>query len=141
MGLVNTVAELERQAEVIVGRVSGAPNWVLRLFVNNITPTINSVPADFVQASFTGYVPRTLTPATWQPPALMGDRAQVEYGSVPLEWTLTAGPQVVYGYYVTNTLDGTLRWAERFDTPRSLNVNDRLELDVVYYARNDPSPP
>lgn len=88
---------------------------VVRLFVNNLTPTPANVRADFAEAGFTGYAPRTLVSAPIGKIKVRDGLYQIGWG--PFTWTNTgATTQVIYGFYVTG--GATSLWvSKRFDSP------------------------
>lgn len=86
---------------------------VLRLFVNDATPSGATAPGSLVEASGRGYAAITLDPDLWYSVAGRGVAAFYPEQT----WTFTAGAAMtVYGYYVTNAA-GSLRWARRFEQP------------------------
>lgn len=96
--------------------------WYLVLYSNNFTPTQASVIADFTEATFTGYSAVELNRATWQAPALVGNKSQIQYGTTPITWTATAGFQTIYGYVIFEGVSNKLLIAEKFATAVDLNL-------------------
>lgn len=96
--------------------------WYLILYSNNFVPLETSVLADFTQATFTGYSPVELTRATWQAPVMVGNKALIQYDTVPQTWTATAGFQTIYGYVIFQGVTNTGIIAERFATPVDLTL-------------------
>ena len=86
-------------------------NQVLRLFSNNKTPAETDTAASYTELSGNGYVPKTLTGASWT--ITEGDPTVAAYAQQEFAFTGAAGD--VYGYYVTGATSGLLLWAERFD--------------------------
>jgi hypothetical protein len=84
---------------------------IVRLFTNDVTPTEDSVRADFVEAVAPGVGP--IPADRWTPAAL---RAGIAFAVVdPLIWEYVGagdGP-LVRGYFVTAGADGPLLWAWR----------------------------
>jgi len=80
------------------------------LYINDLTPTLDSVLSDFVEASYPSYGPQIVQ--QWTDAVLVGGVAAT-YGD-PLLWTVgsVVVPQTVYGYYVTGGPTGPLLWAE-----------------------------
>jgi len=85
------------------------PDVVLRLYTNDYTPIETSVVGSFTDATGAGYAPVTMTPATW---TISGDPTEAIYSEIELAFT--AAEPTIYGYFLTNTADNTLLWAERF---------------------------
>jgi outer membrane lipoprotein SlyB len=82
---------------------------VMRLFTNNITPTNANVIGDFTEATFAGYSSQTL--GAWSAPSVTAHVGKVS--GAALTFTITAGSQTVYGYYVTDAGNTKLYFAER----------------------------
>lgn len=94
-------------------RPAGGNNLTLRLFVNDVVPGQSGIA--YTEAAGGGYAARTLTCGLWVVnPA--NDPSDAVYPSQTFLFTgpLSTNP-TIYGYYVTNA-DGTVIYAERFDT-------------------------
>lgn len=84
----------------------------LKLYTNDHTPGDNDSVLDYTEMSGQGYVSKELAPAGWTFQALSLVAEATHTAQV---WPFTAGgPTPIYGYYVVGTVDGLLRWAERF---------------------------
>lgn len=106
----------------------GTPeNLTLKLYKNNYTPVAGSVAGDFTVADFTNYVNKTLTIATWGAATTVSNKGSATYGSAQT-WTCGATGNTVYGYYIIGASSGTLYWAEKFDTARTLANGDTLNI-------------
>jgi len=94
----------------------------IRLFSNDIVPSVNSVVGDFTECNFTGYSAVDtigLAATSWQ-----SQGAAVCFTDPQAAFN-TASPytvgQTVYGYYYTaGTTPDYLIGAERFTTPKSM---------------------
>lgn len=89
------------------------PALTMRLYGNDKTPADSDVAANYTEISGGGYSSKPLTFANWTITA--GTPSQAVYA--PQTWIFTgpvAGPNTIYGYYVTRNSDGNLMWAERF---------------------------
>jgi len=85
-------------------------NADLRLFKNNHTPSPTDTLADFVEADFDGYAPKTLT--SWAPPYINGSgKAEIDEINRTFTQTGVGTTCDVYGYYVTKG-GLVLLWAE-----------------------------
>lgn len=123
---------LQQANDVFLGR-SGGGNLILRPFINNITPTNDSVMADFVFPSMTGIYDITLDPGEWT----VGVSAGVytaEYPNPTLIFDSYAGPEeTVYGFVVVDTDHGIALWAQllasEFEIPLA---GDTLTLALLY---------
>jgi len=83
---------------------------VLRLYENNITPSESDTEATFTEATFPGYAAKTLTGANWT--VVEGDPSEASH---PLQEFVASGAgNSPYGYYVTESVSGKLKWSERF---------------------------
>lgn len=95
-----------------------AANYTLHLFKNNATDGITGADlddltqADFTEADFTGYTSKALTGGSWTTTA--ADPSTGTYALQAFTSSADQTPQDVYGYYVTLTSDGALRWFEVF---------------------------
>jgi hypothetical protein len=88
-------------------------NSVLRLYSNDVTPSETSSSASFTEVTGGGYAAKTLTAANWTITA--GDPSFGIYAQQEFTFTgVTGGSGEIYGYYVTDASDGSLKWAERF---------------------------
>jgi hypothetical protein len=87
-------------------------NYVVRLYVNDVTPDPTTKLANFVEASFAGYLAVPGNVVHWSPVFFAGDIAQCN--ALPIAFT-NASPfdQVVYGVFVTNPFGTRLYYAER----------------------------
>lgn len=99
-------------------------NMVLRLYTNNHVPSASDVASDYTEMSGLGYSSKTLTAGSW---VLNG----VEATYATQTFTFTAGtPISVYGYYVTNTSDGKVAFAENF-TDGPFSASENLSINVT----------
>ena len=93
----------------------------MHLFKNSLTLNGTEVLGSFTEATFTGYAVVTLS--GFAAAAISGTQAY-STGSVAT-FTLTAGSQNIYGYYVTDAADSKLYWAENDpNAPIALNTTD-----------------
>lgn len=105
------------------------PNWSVRLFQNDITPTAATTLADLVEATFGGYAEITLSSTGWSAPVVVGDVAQTDHTPAP-QWTATGvSAQFVYGWYIYDSSQGELIFIERFSAPRNMVAGAQLTLD------------
>jgi len=84
--------------------------YTLHLFVNNYTPLVTSVTANFTEPSGSWYSPIALV--SWGTAFVNGSN-QGEIDEVIRQWTAggTVVSESVYGYFVTDS-GGLLVWAE-----------------------------
>lgn len=93
----------------------------VNLYQNDMAPTPNSVLADFDVATYDGYAAEAITPTTW--PIFNEGTAQVVAVGPGIVFSPTGSvtPNVIYGYYVTDSTGTRLLWAERFAEPKVMN--------------------
>lgn len=103
-----------------------APDLVMTLWTNDITPDPATVFADLVRASFTGFFEVTMTRGVWTAPVAGTDYAVSSWGTVPTEWTAGVAVPAIYGWAAYNPGPLRLCIVERFDTPRALNAGDKI---------------
>lgn len=93
---------------------TAAHTLFLKLFQNNYTPVATTDVGDFTEASFSGYVTKTLSNPVTQAALDANNRAVTLYDLVT--WTKSgATGNSIYGYYVLDN-GGGLVWCERFVT-------------------------
>jgi hypothetical protein len=93
--------------DLIAGATFGALR--VRLFSNNYTPDNAMVIGSFTECTFAGYA--AVAPAGWTVPVVAAHLATSQAN--PVTFTITAGTQNVYGYYVTNVAGTVVYFAER----------------------------
>jgi len=108
-------------------------NMTLKLYKTDVTPAEGDTAGSYTEADFTGYSAATLTRSvsgsTWATPSTASGTTSSEYNSgTPQTWTNTGASQTVYGYFVIDAIAGTLLWAEKFATARTLATNDTLDV-------------
>lgn len=83
-----------------------------RLFVNNFTPSVSSVTADFTECTIPSYVAVALVPSSWSGSS-SGGLGQFAYPQLTWNFSAYAGPvQTLYGYYVTESVASKTLWAD-----------------------------
>jgi hypothetical protein len=98
---------LELIAAISVGTVPAGFN--MHLYTNNLTPTTSTVLADFTEATFTGYTSVAVSVVTG--PLVFGHYASVIFS--PAGFTISAGTQNIYGWYLTDDTDTILIASQR----------------------------
>ncbi|QDU75105.1 hypothetical protein Pan97_21270 [Bremerella volcania] len=112
------------------------PSLQLRLYANDYTPVDASTAGSFTEASFTGYVSKTLARDGWGSVTTNGDgKAEVEFAT-PQTFNSTSS-ETIYGYYVTENDSNTVVWAERFASARSLTNGDSLSITPKLTLANE----
>jgi hypothetical protein len=103
----------------------------LRLFTNAITPSKDSVFADFAEPTFTGYAP--VTPLTWSAVGNAGTDGLYNDTEVNITCTATPTPaETVEGYFLCAAGGGAFLFGERFEDPVGIAaIGDQLSLQIV----------
>jgi hypothetical protein len=107
----------------------------VRLYVNNVLPTRDTVAADFEEpGADTGYQPIHFLKAMWR---LEVAGPAIRAIASPFRFTFTSGTAHIQGVYVLDA-DGDLMWSERFTDPQGqyvpfdvLRAGDALEIKVM----------
>lgn len=86
-----------------------ANNTLLRLFVNNFTPSSSTTLSNITECTSTGYSPITLANSSWTI-GIVGGYGQASYAQQTFNLTSST---ISYGYYITTT-GGALMWVEAF---------------------------
>jgi hypothetical protein len=105
--------------EMIVNKTA-AQNLVLKLYSNNITPAEGDTAATYTEATFAGYVAKTLTGATWNAAAA----GSIAYSAAQtFTRSSTGANETIYGYFVIQTTSTVLLYSER-DGAAPFNVTN-----------------
>ncbi len=119
----------EQQILSILLAGTATENLTLKLYVNNITPSITDVAGTYTEMSTQGYAALTLTRGgTW---SVAGTNPAVAtYAQQTFNFNGTGGTTQVYGYFVVGATSTTLYWAERFsDGPYPISFNgDQIKI-------------
>lgn len=83
---------------------------ILRLYSSDTTPAETDTDATYTETSGGGYAEVALTAASWS--VTPGNPTTASYPEVTFTFTGAAGN--VYGYYIVQSVSGSLMWAERF---------------------------
>lgn len=121
--LIPNAAEVRMLGNIV--NKTASEDLILRLYSNNITPAETDTAATYTEVTGSGYAAKTLTGATWV--VTSGAPSDATY---PLQtWTFT-GAATVYGYFLTETTSGIIKWAERA-TSAPINIvtnGSKIEL-------------
>lgn len=128
--LVPNVGEVELLKNILY---EAPGDRILKLYKTDVTPSESDTAGSYTVADFTGYADATLTATqsatTWAVPTTSSGTTFSEYGGgTPLSWTNSGASQTIYGYFVVEASGGTLCWAEKFATARTLATDDVLNL-------------
>lgn len=112
-----------------IATVTGTPiTYDLHLYTNNYDPALGDTVANYTEASFTGYAKGVILGAGWGAVTVAAHVASSTHGTTFTFTNTGSSPVTIYGYYVTDTSDANLKWAESFDTARILNTGDELQI-------------
>lgn len=76
----------------------------MALFVNNVTPAVNSTSGTFTEATYAGYARQLITGAT--PNTASGGVNVITCDELTFAVTGTGGTDAVYGYYLISSSSG-----------------------------------
>lgn len=107
----------------------------LRLYKNDYTPVNGSVAGDFTVADFTGYANVTLARASFGT-ATSADPSVITYAQQSFTCS-GASSNTIYGYYVVGATSGTILWAERFASARTVTVSGDIVKVTPTLSFND----
>jgi hypothetical protein len=111
---------------IVSAPIVGLLNWNLILWSNDIVPDDDTVYADLVVATFTGFSPVEVTRAGWTTPVIDGSSAVSTWGTTPTTWTCTGGAQTVYGYALVTMISPVIRVIQRFPSPVAVAIGGRI---------------
>jgi hypothetical protein len=89
------------------------------LYINDYTPVPGIVFGDLTECNLDDYERFVETPGTWS----QGETAHVQILTAPMAAVFTTTDtdgQLCYGYFIYKETDGSMLWAQRFDTPQLL---------------------
>jgi hypothetical protein len=110
------------------GALSDLRGWIagelgaalVRLYVSNTPYLPTRVPADYTEASFTGYAPQG--PLAWPAPFTNGaGKAESDSPVVTFNYTAGAGTAIVFGIFVTDPSSTVLLLVVPFQSPITLD--------------------
>jgi hypothetical protein len=101
---------------ILSAPIAGVLNWQLILWTNDYTPSFDTTFADLTEATWGGYSRMILDRSTWTPPDVNMGCATSTYGTDPISYTVTDGPEETnYGVAYLDPGSGVLRFVQRFD--------------------------
>ena len=104
--------------------------WV-DLYQNNHVPAFGDTFGDYLLCDFPGYSTINLrsNQFAFLEFTITGECVFV-YSSNPVWWQNSGTEQVVFGYLVRSSQTGNVLWAEYFDSPIILKVNQQVRVTV-----------
>lgn len=110
-----------------------AVGYTLRLYRTDVLAGLTPDQVDaltessFTEANFAGYSAAALTGGSWV--TTQGNPSTGVYAEQTFTRSSTGTAQLIYGYYLTLTAGGALRWFEQFPAPVSIEfINDALKV-------------
>jgi hypothetical protein len=103
-------------------------NFVLHLFINDVTPEAGDSASKYEEATFVGYRSIVLSGYAWK--VTEGDEAEAIYDEQTFRSVVDQTTQNVYGWYLTQEVSGKFVDAGRFgDAPNPItNANDNIKI-------------
>ena len=131
-GILVNEGEIEFLKRIV--NKSTPTDLVLRLFINNVTPSETDTCSTYTECNITGYSAITLTGSNWTVTTDTDGKGKASYAEQT--FSFSAGG-IVYGYYVTNSDKTILFIAEAFsDGPyyippggREIRITPAIKLD------------
>ena len=112
--------------------VADTPQYVLRLYVNNIVITLDTVTEDLNECSLGLYAGVPFEPDRWDISVDAGT-VTAGYPAVTFAFGPSDGSITVYGYVVTDNITGHLAWGEQFASPWPVPAfGGALTVEVIY---------
>jgi len=110
MSLIVTNQSRVLMLEIIMNKSTSSGDRRLKLFINNVVPTQNTVLEDLTECTATGYISKVLSGSSWNVETVDGiTSASYDEQVFDIEEEI-----LIYGYYVTNNTGTQLLWLERF---------------------------
>ena len=102
----------------------GAPALQVQVFVNDVTPDINTVFGDLTPSTMGGFSPVAIAAPILDSglTPVPTPRWSITWSDNTWTWDLVGVPQTCYGYLIHNPADNVLWWAVRFDAPKTPSV-------------------
>jgi hypothetical protein len=100
---------------------SDLEDFVVDLFQNNESVDDDSTQADFVIATFTGYVQASAPRANFAAPVISSHIATTQNYSYPNFVCSGGSPQTVYGWIMRGSASGIIYAGQNFDVPRVMS--------------------
>lgn len=96
--------------------IPGVADWYLMLWVNDIEVNSDTTLTDLEEATWSGYMQKTLTRADWKDPEVAAGCATTQWGDDSIIWNVGDGePQTNYGVAYVDPSTAELRFVQRFD--------------------------
>lgn len=133
--------EVERELQAWIDAEAVAPSLPhIRPFTNDHVPAANESPGAYTTDGSLTCPDDTVPGDQWGAITMASHVAQTVH-DLTRTWTRTSGSGsiIVYGYYVLSDDESEVRWAERLADPRTLFVNDGIDLTAARRNRTAPS--
>jgi len=108
-------------------------DMTIKLYVNDYTPTYDTVLTDLVELDSNVYTPVNITSTDWGSPVVETDRIYVQLNN-DITFTFSSVPasnNTVYGYFIVNS-NNELLMVERLSSPFTItNSGDSITLSGI----------
>ncbi|SRR5258707_2498590 len=111
--------------------------WLVKLYVNNLTPTKNNVVADFTELTNVEVPGYAAVAGAWNgAPVRKQDGSWEDQGAAPIQFAATGpppAPQIVYGWFATNAAGTVLIGSGKFAAAFTFTATgDGFDLEQVF---------
>lgn len=108
---------------------TASQDLILMLYTNDVNNYETDVTANYTEASGSGYANASLTGASWT--VNSADPSNATYAQQTYTFTGSLGN--VYGYFLSETTSGILKWSERFSNgPFDIQNNgDQIKVTPI----------
>lgn len=135
MPIVFANGEIQVAGNHLRGRYNDTGDTV-GLYVNDHTPTVNSVMGSFTKASYPGYADQGLYNVFTGPTQVYAGKWRIQSSLRTFNAPSSGGSVTVYGFFVWNGT--TYKYAERFATPIAFAPGyDPIEFRIRLHARDE----
>jgi len=111
---------IDQIAQLCIGGAPATQDLSVGLYVNNVSPTSETVIGDLTECTAPGYSEQALTFGSWTGSTTSGV-ADYSYPAVTFTMTGSGGGQTIYGHFIKDTVSGHLLrsqlWGTSFAIP------------------------
>lgn len=131
-GLLPDEGLADQLAAIIGVPLGSATNWQLFLFVNDVTPTCDTVLDDLDEATFDGYSRKQLDRSTWTTPEVSECCATSTYGTDPIVYLVEGETdETVYGVAYVDPTSNVIRFVQRLDDADIAPLQDGGQFQIL----------
>lgn len=108
---------IDQVSKYVLGKTVTTPSLTLGLYVNNYTPTSESLLANFTECTAPGYARIALPQSGWTGSTVLGV-ATYTYTTVTFSLSGPGSPaQTIYGHFILDLTSNKVWWAQLWTTP------------------------